>query len=248
MSNTRLVDERAEGIARRFEVPVIVATLLVIPVLILEGTDVHEPWPTIALIGDWIIWLVFFAEVVVLLAVTTDRRQWLRRHPLDVAIVIFTPPFMSGLVQSIRLLRLLRLVRLLRLAQLARGVFSLAGVRYAALLAVLTAIAGGEAFAAIEKIPRADAMYWSLTTMTTVGYGDVTPTTQAGRIVAVAVMLVGIGFVAIVTGAVAQRFIAPAETEAQMSRDELDRKLDLLVERLDRIEATFTSRQSPRAE
>jgi hypothetical protein len=63
-------------------------------------------------------------------------------------------------------------------------------------------------------------MYWSLTTMTTVGYGDVTPNTQAGRIVAVAVMLVGIGFVAIVTGAVAQRFNAPAETEAQMSRDE----------------------------
>jgi hypothetical protein len=72
VSNTRLVDERAERITRRFEVPVIVATLLVIPVLILEGTDVDEPWPTIALIGDWIIWLVFLAEVVVLLAVTTD--------------------------------------------------------------------------------------------------------------------------------------------------------------------------------
>src|SRR4051812_33106815 len=149
-----LMDERSEHIARRFEAPVIIATLLVVPVLILEGTDVPEPWPTIALVGDWIIWPVFLAEVVVLLAVTPNRRRWLARHPLDVAIVLFTPPFMSGLVQSIRLLRLLRLVRLLRLAQLARGIFSLAGVRYAALLAVLTAIAGGEAFASIENIPR----------------------------------------------------------------------------------------------
>lgn len=126
------MDERSERIARRFEAPVIIATLLVVPVLILEGTEVSEPWPTIALVGDWIIWLVFLAEVVVLLAVAPNRRQWIAQHPLDVAIVVLTPPFVSGLVQSIRLLRLLRLVRLMRLAQLARGVFSLAGVRYAA--------------------------------------------------------------------------------------------------------------------
>jgi voltage-gated potassium channel len=233
------MDQRSERIARRFEAPVIVATLLVVPVLILEGTDVAEPWPTVALVGDWIIWLVFLAEVVVLLAVTPDRRRWIAQHPLDVGIVVFTPPFVSGLVQSIRLLRLLRLVRLLRLAQLARGVFSLAGVRYAAILAVLTAVAGGEAFAAIENVSRADGLYWSLSTMTTVGYGDVTPKTGAGRAVAVAVMLVGIGFVAIVTGAVAQRFIAPAEEQAQMSRDELDQKLDALAERLKRIETAI---------
>src|SRR3954452_25526896 len=110
-----LMQERSERIARRFEAPVIIATLLVVPVLILEGTDVAEPWPTIALVGDWIIWLVFLAEVVVLLAVTPDRRRWLARHPLDVGIVVLTPPFVSGLVQSIRLLRLLRLVGLLRL-------------------------------------------------------------------------------------------------------------------------------------
>ena len=76
-----------------------------------------------------------------MLAVVPSRRRWLAAHPLDVAIVVLTPPFGSGL------LRLLRLVRLLRLAQLARGLFSFAGVRYAALLAVLTAFAGQEAFA-----------------------------------------------------------------------------------------------------
>jgi hypothetical protein len=74
--------------------------LLVVPVLILEGTNVAEPWPTIALVGDWTIWLVFLAEVVALLAVTPNRRRWITRHPLDVAIVVLTPPFMSGLVQS----------------------------------------------------------------------------------------------------------------------------------------------------
>jgi voltage-gated potassium channel len=69
----------------------------------------------------------------------------------------------------------------------------------------------------------------------------VIPKTGAGRIVAVAVMLVGIGFVAIVTGAVAQRFIAPAEAQAQMSRDELDDKLDALTQRLERIETAIAA-------
>jgi voltage-gated potassium channel len=193
--------------------------------------------------GDWIIWLVFLAEVAVLLAVSSDRRAWIREHPLDVAIVVLTPPFVSGLVQSVRLLRLLRLVRLLRLAQLARGVFSLAGVRYAAVLAVLTAIAGAEAFASIEKVSRATGLYWAVSTMTTVGYGDLAPKTGAGRVIAMIVMLVGIGFVAIVTGAVAQRFIAPAEEAAQMSRDELQDKLDALSRHLERIEAILAERR-----
>src|SRR4051795_11376968 len=82
-ANAVVVDERSERVGRRFEAPVIIATLLVVPVLVLEGTSVNEPWPTIAIVGDWIIWLVFLAEVVVLLAVTPDRRGWIRRHPLD---------------------------------------------------------------------------------------------------------------------------------------------------------------------
>ena len=56
-------------------------------------------------------------------------------------------------------MRLLRLVRLLRVAGLARTVFSLTGVRYAALLAVLTAIAGAQAFATTEGVPTKDALH-----------------------------------------------------------------------------------------
>jgi voltage-gated potassium channel len=231
------VDARSERIAKRFESWLIVATLLVVPVLILQGSDVGEPWRTIAVVGDWIIWLAFLAELVVMLAVVPSRRRWLADHPVDVAIVILTPPFVAGLLQSVRLLRLLRLVRLLRLAGLARNVFSLAGVRYAALLAVLTAVAGAQAFSTAENVPTKDALYWSLTTMTTVGYGDVTPDTDTGRAIAVAVMLVGIGFVAVLTGAIAQRFIAPTEDAVLMGERELADRLDAIAMRLDRLEA-----------
>lgn len=235
------MDARSERIAKRFEPWLIVAALLVVPVLILQGSDVGEPWRTIAGVGDWVIWLAFLAELVVMLAVVPGRRRWLAEHPLDVAIVVLTPPFASSLLQSVRLLRLLRLVRLLRLAGLARTVFSLAGVRYAALLAILTAVAGAQAFATTENVPTDDALYWSISTMTTVGYGDVTPDTDAGRAIAVAVMLVGIGFVAILTGAIAQRFIAPTEEDVLMGEDEIRERLDAIAARLERLEG---SRQS----
>ena len=236
------MDERSERVQRRLEPVVIIATLLVIPVLILEGVDVEEPWPTVAYIADWVIWLVFLAEMVIMLAVVPNRRRWLADHPLDVAIVILTPPVVSSTLTSIRLLRLLRLVRLMRVAELARGAFSLAGVRYAALLAVLTAFAGGQAFADVEGTSDGTGLYWAMTTMTTVGYGDVVPHTGAGRVIAVAVMLVGIGFVAVLTGAIAQRFIAPEAEEAQTREEDLQTRLDDVGERLERIETLLSEK------
>lgn len=211
-------------------------------VLVLQGSSVGEPWRSVANVGDWLIWLMFAAEVVVMVAVVPDRRRWLAQHPLDVAIVILTPPIVSGLLTSIRLLRLLRLVRLLRLAQLARGAFSMAGVRYAALLAVLTAIAGGQAFAAAEGGSDANGFYWALTTMTTAGAGELSPHTGTGKVVAVAVMLVGIGFVAVLTGAIAQTFIAPAEQRDEASDIDLHAKLDAIGARLEHLETTLAPR------
>jgi len=105
--------------------------------------------------------------------------------------------------------RLLRVLRLLRLAQLGRRAFSLQGLRYVSLLALLTALGGGAAFAAVEKRGYStwDGVWWAMTTMTTVGYGDLYPHTTTGRFLGITVMLVGIGFMAILTGAVGEPFL-----------------------------------------
>jgi voltage-gated potassium channel len=89
-------------------------------------------------------------------------------------------------------------------------------------------------------------MWWALQTVTTVGYGDVTPKERSGRIVASLVMLEGIAFLAIITAAITSTFIARAERERDLAegatdadRDlRLERSLNDVADRLDRLETT----------
>jgi voltage-gated potassium channel len=89
-------------------------------------------------------------------------------------------------------------------------------------------------------------MWWAIQTVTTVGYGDVTPHRVGGRIVAGFIMLEGIAFLAIVTAAVTSTFIARAEEERarEQGRDEqaITHRFDELDARLDQIEALLRSK------
>lgn len=104
-----------------------------------------------------------------------------------------------------------------------------------------------------EEYPNVGVgMWWALQTVTTVGYGDVTPTQVGGRLVGVAVMLEGTAFIAIVTAVITSSFVARAtrESEAARMKDELsdrelmEKRFDELERRLDRL---ATPRDDPAA-
>ena len=84
------------------------------------------------------------------------------------------------------------------------------------------------------------AMWWAAQTVTTVGYGDVTPTHASGRIIGVFVMLYGIAFVTIFVAAITSIFVARAAEERGISEDQaeerIEAKVDLISQRLDRLE------------
>ena len=188
-----------------------------------------------------------------MLLVVPGRAAWFRAHPLEAAIVILTPPFLPAGLQALRLFRLLRVFRVVVLVKEYRRLFSLEGVRGAAVLALVAAFGGGALFAQFEQSYSVwDGVWWAVTTMTTVGYGDVTPHTTASRVLAIFLMLVGIGFVALLTGAVAQRFLSTEIAESTreieediggdvaLARAEIARELRTIRTRLQALEDALT--------
>lgn len=139
---------------------------------------------------------------------------------IDLIVII---PFYLSLFISIdlRYLRLLRLLRLLKLSHYIRSMdiflkvvsselASLASAVFAVL--VLVVLAACVMFALEHKAqPEAfksvlDAIWWAVVTLTTVGYGDMTPVTPGGKILAILIMLLGVGTVALPAGMLAARF------------------------------------------
>lgn len=77
-------------------------------------------------------------------------------------------------------------------------------------------------------VTLSDALWWSLTTMTTVGYGDLYPTTLEGRLIAATLMLSGIALLGVVTASIAAWFVERfQQTSAAESRNEADLRLVL---------------------
>jgi voltage-gated potassium channel len=232
---------RGERVARWFRWPLIAAALLAIPVIVVQEGDFGGFWRSLAVGLDWGIWGVFVANLAVMLAVVPDRRRWLLDNPIDVLIVVLTPPFLPATMKIARVLPVVRLVWLLMLANRMRGLFSLQGLRYAALLVFTIVVGGGVVFVAVEpgqQLSTWDGLWWATETVTTVAYGDIYPTTILGRIVATVVMTTGIGFVALLTGALAQRFLhggnentapRPSPSQAEMMR-KLDEMSHQIVE------------------
>jgi voltage-gated potassium channel len=94
-----------------------------------------------------------------------------------------------------------------------------------------------------------EGMWWAIQTVTTVGYGDVTPENLAGRFVAGAVMLAGVALVAIVTAAVTSSFVARAQaqrgaedaTADDLAAQRLDARLQDITAQLDRVERMLSA-------
>jgi voltage-gated potassium channel len=171
----------------------------------------------------------FLAEWVLGLAVARDRYEYLR-SPLRLIDLISSIPF--GIFQSARFVRLIRIARLVRVilrVRRARG----RGAQILRMIGVLgsTTFAGALALNTVEPqtVPRlSDALWWSLTTITTVGYGDIAPSTGAGRIIASVLMTCGIGAFGYVAGIMSALLQDPQEDEVLGALRRIEQRLDEL--------------------
>ena len=219
------------GRERVFEVLVLVAALATVPVIILQERGAAHLWVGAA---DWLIWAIFAAEFTDEIAKSKNKRAALRRSLLSLTVVVVSFPLLPALFGLARLTRLIRLGRLLRLARGLRalsGALGRRGLIYVASLAVCAVLGAGALMATLEpatvKGGFGSGVWWALVTATTVGYGDISPATVEGRIVAALLMLIGIGLVGTLAASIAAHFVGQQENT----------ELAAIEQRLERIES-----------
>jgi voltage-gated potassium channel len=237
----RFRSSTAAAVDARLRIPLAIAALLVIPDLILEEQPLRETWHTVAVVGNWAIWLAFFVEFVAIVTLASDWRAWMRKYPLALPMLILTPPFAPGAIQALRAFRLLRLLRVARGFQfVSKELLSLEGVRYVAAVAVFLVLGGGVALAQVETtatrhVSSWDGIWWAIGFVTTNGE-SANVHTDSGRAIAIVLMLTGIAVFSVITAAIAQRFVASREVpEAQAEAARISAGEQAIMARLDEI-------------
>ena len=187
----------------------------IIPLLVLPL--VFELTPTIEstfFALDWFIWAAFVVEYGVRLYLAPSKRYFVGHNIIDLLFVLI--PFLRPLriVRSVRAFSVLRAARgtviLLRAIKAVQDVLKRHNLGYTLLIAAVVVVGSGLLIAELEKsdpernirsIP--DALWWAITTITTVGYGDRFPVTAIGRAVGAVVMVIGIGLFGLLAASLA---------------------------------------------
>lgn len=167
--------------------------------------------------AEWVVWAAFAADYLMRLGLADSKRAFVRTHWLDLAAVVLP------MIQPLRLLRVVSTLMLVgrraRMAPQIRLTTYVAGSVVGLLMFGSLAVLSVERDAPDGNIKNlGDALWWSVTTMTTVGYGDHSPTTGLGRLLAVGLMLSGIALLGVVTANIAAWFISRFERDDLVER------------------------------
>lgn len=188
-------------------------------------------------------WVAFCGDYVVRLWIAQHRGRWFLRNLHEFAMVML-PMF--------RPLRLLRLVTLAGLVQRSVGgalrgrvlAFTVASTLlliFVASLAMLDA-ERAQPGAAITTLP--DALWWSTATITTVGYGDLSPVTGVGRLIAVGLMVAGIALLGVVTATLASWIVQKVSDQDEANQVATRNQVAELTEQISQLRAEIAAQQA----
>ena len=233
--------------SRASELPLLLLALLMVILLVVPAVFTLSS----ELIGildtiDWFIYACFAFDFILKVYLAPSALGHIRRNWLDLIILLLPLLRPLRLLQGTRAIQVLRGVRLLvflaEAARKLRGIIAQRGLHVVLALTMGVVASTAGLVALFERDSGGsiksygDALWWAVTTITTVGYGDAFPLTVEGRGVAMFLMLVGIVFYSILTANLAAYFVQ-SESNESTEQKRVEEKLDLILKRLDALEA-----------
>ena len=213
--------------------PLVVLGLLFLADLILPLAHPMTYAETTALrVGNIAIWLIFVVDYLARVYLALDRGRFIRTHVLD--LIVIAVPFL----RPFRLLRLFAIVA--STSRRAGGLIVRRVTLYVVGVTVVVTTVGAVLVYDAERraeganiVTLGDSLWWAITTVVTVGYGDRYPVTPTGRAVAAVLMVTGVALIGTVTAAVAAWFVnavrqastAAGEADAATERADIQRQL-----------------------
>jgi len=219
-----IIFESGTAAGRLFDVWLL-ATILLSTILVMIDSvpAIHARHADLLLVLEWIITLLFTFEYFLRVYVVKRKRAYIFSFYGIVDILSILPTFLSlvlGGAQFLAIIRLLRMVRIFRIFNLRDYIFS--GLSIVAALnqsrkkitvfllfillmvcvfgGVMYVVESGHPESGFASIPK--SIYWAIVTITTVGYGDISPVTALGQLLASIVMIMGYAVIAVPTGIV----------------------------------------------
>ena len=166
------------------------------------STRIQEPYDGYLNIIQLILWGLFAADYCIRLYLAPRRLYFITHNLMNLAIVLL-PAW--RIVSFLAMIHLTTNRQYKRLSELAVKLFGYTAIFIIMFALAIYSVESSEPGAMIRDLPT--AYWWTFTTLATVGYGDVYPITGIGRVIAVVVMLYGVGMVAVATGALASWII-----------------------------------------
>jgi voltage-gated potassium channel len=219
---------------------IVVCTLATIPLVILLDQGIDTLWVRVA---DWTIWVVFLAEYSIEMACAPSRSDYARRNWISPLVILLSFPPLPNLFTNARFVRLARVLRSSRLVGVTfrgltelRVVLAHRGLVYVGLTTLIIVLAGAAALEVVEpntvRGGYLDGVWWAIVTASTVGYGDIAPSTWLGRVIAVVLMVAGIGLISTFSASLTSYFVG--QQEAADLRDMRERltRMEALLEEL----------------
>lgn len=182
---------------------------------------------------DKTVWAMFVIDYVARFSFA-KRKFYFFRHNLIELIAIMPFDVMFQGFRSVRALKLIYLLRSFVYLNRSYGrlsvILNATGFMNALWFTFCTVFLGAIAVCYVDNVSFGDALWWSFVTTTTVGYGDIAPSSVGGRLIAVGLMIVGIGFLSILTGTIATFFMN--QMNQHKSLDYTHKEVQLIIDQL----------------